>query len=159
MKEVGRENEQSISSFKAGLGCYPPVIASHLVPEWLAFLQTSLISELCAVPCPWTGPRSNCNFLFSDWEGQWKSQHAPSPDKAPGFQLRNPVLVRQAVTASQCFSLDSTVHSPALQSQRAQMTVLKGTVKPLEKGNNLTWNPARAMQREACLVSIQNMRL
>lgn len=156
MKEVGRDNQQSISSFKAGFGSYPPVISSHPVPGGLPFLQTCLIS---AAPCPWTGPRSNCCFLFPDWEGRWKSQHSPSPDKGPEFQLCNPVLVRQSVTASQCFFLDSTVHSPALKSQRTRITVLKGTVRPLEKGNNLTQNPARAVQRDAWLVSIQNMRL
>lgn len=54
IKEVGRGNEQSVSSFKAGLGCYPPVISSHPVPGGVALLQTCLTSELCAAPCPQT---------------------------------------------------------------------------------------------------------
>lgn len=99
--KVGRDNDQPISRFRAGLGCYPPVIFFHPVPGWVPFLQTYLISELCVAPCPQSGSTSNCCFPSSDSAGHWKSQHSPSPDKAPGFQLCNPVWVGQGAFSQQ----------------------------------------------------------
>lgn len=99
--KVGRDNEETFSSFKAGFGCYPPGIFFHPVPGGVTFLQTTLISELCTVPWPQSGARSNCCFPSSASEGHWKSQHSPCPDKAPGFQLCKPVWVGQGVFPEQ----------------------------------------------------------
>lgn len=70
----------------------------------------------------------------------------PSPDRAPGLQLGNPVLVRQAAIAPQCFSLSNTAQS--LQSHDSDYSAEEGHSQTFGEGEQLDlkscWSSAEA---------------